>query len=646
MTEAAATPQAPAPDDSEDRFDPAAIDAALAAADLNALRIALYQHTQDAELLAMGVELKQVPGTPYDSYLVPEAHQPALLAKARAYLLDRDAPVHMALPPAELRQLAEAFEGQPISDSAARFAEEEIAFGTFERQARWAKDNVSVPEGFEVLIVGAGFSAIVSAIQLDALGIPWRIVERQEDWGGTWCLNTYPEARVDITNFIYSYTFEPEYRWKHAFAPREELVEYVRYLVDKYQLADRATFNTKVADARWDEAQARWIVDLEGPGGATETCTPNVLLSCSGLFSTPRLPSIPGIESYEGEMFHTTNWNHSYDYSGKRVALIGTGSTGSQLARNVAEQAERLTIYQRTPNWVTPVGRYRAPIPEPRQWLLQNFPGYTQWNRYSHTHASIRIQALQHLDPDWQAQGGKVNEKNDLLRQGLTAMIHHKMKDKPELIPHLIPDFAPLSRRIVVDNGFYDTLLRDNVHLDVTGIEEIRANGILGKDGVFREYDLIVLAAGFDVESYLHPVPYKGRDGMTLDRLWEKDGARAYLTMTLPHFPNFFMMYGPNAAVRASSFHSAVEMLSRYICESIAGMIEQGASSVAVKQEVHDEYNERLDEGMKGLLWEQEKGGNSYYLNRHGKSGVNMPWEMYEFYDFIRKPNPADFEYR
>ncbi|MEM1232052.1 MAG: NAD(P)/FAD-dependent oxidoreductase [Pseudomonadota bacterium] len=503
-----------------------------------------------------------------------------------------------------------------------------------------------VPDDFEVLIVGAGFSAIICAIQLDALGIPWRIVERQEDWGGTWCLNTYPEARVDITNFIYSFTFEPQYPWEHAFAPREELMAYVRYLVDKHGLGDRAHFRTQVVNARWQDDDARWEVTLEGPDGQTETRRPNVLLSCSGLFSTPRLPDIPGIESFAGEMFHTTNWNHDYDHHGKRVALIGTGSTGSQLAPRVAEEAASLTIYQRTPNWVTPVGRYRAPIPEPRKWLLRHLPGYTQWNRYSHTHASIRIQALQHLDPQWQAEGGRVNEKNDLLRKGLTAMIRHKMKGRPELIEHLIPDFAPLSRRIVVDNGFYDTLLRDDVHLDVTGIEEIQPGGILGKDGVYREYDLIILAAGFDVERYLHPVPYQGRDGKTLEDLWSKDGARAYLTMTLPHFPNFFMMYGPNAAVRASSFHSAVEMLSRYICETIVSMLEHGATSVTVKPEVHDAYNERLDEGMKGMLWEQEKGGNSYYLNRHGKSGVNMPWEMYEFYDFIRAPAPADFEYR
>ena len=155
-----------------------------------------------------------------------------------------------------------------------------------------------------------------------------------------------------------------------------------------------------------------------------------------------------------------------------------------------------------------------------------------------------------------------------------------------------------------------------------------------------------MLAAGFEVEKYLWPVQYVGSKGTTIEDLWSHDGARAYLTMTLPGFPNFFVMYGPNAGVRAGSFHSAVEMLSRYIGEVIVSMLERGAGSVELKKSVYDDYNARLDEGMKSLLWEEEKGGNSYYLNKHGKSGVNMPWEMHEFYDLIRHVDSEDYEYR
>lgn len=627
--------------------DEAWIRQALSRADMNVLRVALYQHTKDPEIRAISAPLKGLPGNPYEIYRVSKEDQELLIEKTVTYLLDPDKPVNMAPGAEEVRELIELFEGKSVTDSAALSGYEELAFGGFKRGARWSGDTAaSVPDDFEVLIVGAGFSAIVLAVQFARLGIRYRIVERQEEFGGTWCLNTYPDARVDITSFIYNFTFELDYPWKHAFAPREELSEYIEYLVSKYDIRQHAQFNTRVTEARWDEASSNWVVHLEGPDGEVEIANSNVLLSCAGLFNKLKLPDIEGIDNYQGKMFHTTQWDHDYDYTGKRVALIGTGSTGSQLLPRVAEKAASMTVYQRTPNWITPVASYRAPIAEERRWLFENMPAYSNWNRYSFVDASVRAQPFQDLDPEWQANGGFVNEKNDQLRAMLIAMIENKMADKPELIPHLIPEFAPLSRRIVVDNGFYDTLLEDHVELEVTGISHMTENGIVSKDGVEREFDLIILAAGFEVEKYLHPVNYTGRDGTTLEKRWAKDGARAHLTMTLPGFPNFFMMYGPNAGVRAGSFHSSVEMLSRYICGVITSMIERKADSVEVREDVYLDYNKRLDEGMTRKLWEQEKGGNSYYLNSHGKSGVNMPWDLFEFYDFIRKPDQDEFIYQ
>ncbi|MEM9622009.1 MAG: NAD(P)/FAD-dependent oxidoreductase, partial [Pseudomonadota bacterium] len=484
---------------------------ALAKADMNVLRVVLYQHTADPELKAMEVNLRGAPGNPYEIYGVSKEDRETIVDKGVAYLLNPDRPVKMDLNEAEVRELIEMFEGKVVSDSASVAGYEELAFDGFKRRAQWPNGvRPAAADDFEVLIVGAGFSAIVAAIQLDSLGINYRIVERQADFGGTWCLNTYPDARVDITTFIYNFTFEMNYPWRHAFAPREELNEYTAFLVDKYSLRDRAQFATKVVDAEWQEDTAMWHVVIEGPDGKLETLNPNVVLSAAGLFSTPKLPDIEGIERYQGKMFHTTAWDHDYDYGGKRVALIGTGSTGSQLLPKVAPEVEHITVYQRTPNWVTPVASYRSPIIEERKWLLANLPAYANWNRYSFVDASVRAQCFQDLDHDWRAQGGKINEKNDQLRAMLTNMVETKMAPKPELIPHLIPDFAPLSRRIVVDNGFYDALLRDNVELETQGISHITEKGIVGNDGIEREFDLIILAAGFEVERYLYPVAYKG----------------------------------------------------------------------------------------------------------------------------------------
>ena len=629
-----------------ERYDPVLIEEALASADLNVLRVALFQQTQDPELSRIPVELKGIPGTPFQMFHVPDKYREALLGKARDYLLDRNAPTRMALSVEEVSELAALFQGAPVSAGEALFAYEEMAFDGFKRWAEWSGNRPDLPEGFWVLIVGAGFSGIVTAIQLQHLGIPFRFVERQNGFGGTWLLNHYPDARVDITNFIYSYTFEPDYPWKHAFAPRDELMDYIQFVVAKYGLETHAMFETKVAAAVWDEGAARWRVTIEGPNGDHATLTPNVVVSCAGLFGTPKMPAIEGIESFQGRMFHTTAWDHEFDYSGKRVALIGTGSTGSQLLASVAEKAHEVSVYQRTPNWVTPIGRYRSPIPADRQWLLRNLPSYANWNRFSHVLSSVRMQSFQYLDADWRAKGGTINEQNDQLREMLTRMIRHKMAARSELVDHLIPEFAPLSRRIVVDNGWYDALLRDNVDLITDDILRVAPTGIVTRHGDEREFDLIVLAAGFEVERHLHPVKYVGRNGATTEELWSRDGARAYLTMLLPGFPNFFVMYGPNAGVRAGSFHSAVEMLTRYICGVITATIERGATSAELRREVYLDYNRRLDEGMKSLLWEHEKGGNSYYLNRHGKSGVNMPWEMHEFYDLLRRVEPDEYFFR
>jgi 4-hydroxyacetophenone monooxygenase len=200
-----------------------------------------------------------------------------------------------------------------------------------------------------------------------------------------------------------------------------------------------------------------------------------------------------------------------------------------------------------------------------------------------------------------------------------------------------------MARRLVVDNGWYDTLLRDNIELVTGGLERFTANGIIGADGIAQAYDLVVLGAGFKVSQYLWPVEYVGRSGALLADLWAKDGARAYLTVALPAFPNFFMLYGPNAGVRSGSFHSWMEILSRYICGCIVRMVESGDEAIEVRREVYDTYNTKLDDAMSQMLWESEGGGGGYYVNEFGRSGVNMPWTLGEFYDRVKAPDPDDY---
>ena len=621
---------------------------AIGLANLNALRIALYQQTGLEELATMSVEIYRRENSPLELPVLAKQHHARVVELAVEYLMKGDVKKAPIPSFAQARRLMELFENESPNELSAHYAYEDLAFEDFSRQASWThKPAEKALQNFEVIVVGAGFSAIVAAIQLQSLGINFRIIERQADFGGTWQLNDYPEARVDISSFIYQYKFVRNYPWKHYFAPREELKEYVNHVVKKYDLRRFATFNTTVTDARWNEETSTWQLRTKDAHGNAENIESQVVFAASGLFSTARLPDIKGIESYRGEMFHTTDWNHDYDYTGKRVALIGTGCTGSQLLRDLAGKAADVKVFQRTANWVMPVPNYRNQVPEQLRWLMDNMPYYVNWYCYSMHTAQMRQQPIQELDREWQAQGGVINEKNDKMRDQLARMVQKMVGDRNDLAEKLTPDFAPLSRRLVIDNEFFASLQRDNVELLTNGIREFTPTGIVSADGTEREFDLVVLAAGFQTERYLHPVDYVGRDGRRLNDLWGKDGARAYLTMTLPGYPNFFIFYGPNAAVRAGSFHSWVEIFSRYICNLLTEMIERKATTVELREDVYEDYNARLNDGMQDMLWEHENGGGgSYYINEHGRSTNTMPWRMEQFYGWTRKPDFEEFIFK
>jgi len=626
--------------------DEAFLSRALDHANLNVLRVALYQHTQDPELAAMTVIKHARPGSPFLFSVLSPEDDAKVRAKAIAYLLgtsDRDLTIPTK---AQAGRLMELFTGDPLSTSDHDFGWEELAFDGFPRAAEWS--GRPAPEAiakYNVTIIGSGFSGLIAAIQLERLGIRYRIIERQGGIGGTWFLNDYPDARVDITSFLYQYKFEKSYPWKSYFATQGELRDYVDYIVDKYGLREKIALNTSVTHAEWVPDENMWALAIANADGSRETFRSNFVISASGLFSTPKLPDIPGIEDFEGAMFHSTAWDHGYDYAGKRVAVVGTGSTGSQLVHGVAEKAESLVIYQRTPNWVTGIPGYRNKVEPEKRWLLDHMPGYAQWYGYSHHVSQLQMQAFHRIDRAWQAKGGLINEKNDQLREGLTSFIRKQVGDRDDLFAKLVPDFAPISRRLVVDNGFYKTLVRPNVTLETSGIEHFTAQGIVDNDGVEREFDLVVLCAGFKVSQYLWPVDYIGRNGIRLQDNWGADGARAHMTMTMPGFPNFFMLYGPNAGVRAGSFHTWVEIFSRYICNLITRTIESRSAAIEVRRKAYQDYNDRLDDEMREMLWEEEKGGGgSYYVNEFGRSGVNMPWTLQAFYEMVRAPDFTEFD--
>lgn len=624
-------------------YDEALIRRALEEADINVLRLALYQQTHDPELAAMNVVQHQREGSPFKHTMVDPVHNDDVKQKALAFLLTN--PKEMVIPTkSEAAAMMRLFYGRDLSESDIEYCWGDLAFEEFPRGATWKKKPPQEAlDNINVTIIGAGFGGLLAAIQLDRLGINWQIIERQSGIGGTWWLNDYLEARVDVTSFLYQYKFELGYPWKSFYATQDELQDYVNYIVDKYDLRNRITLNTQVSSAHWEEDSKSWKIKTAGPDGDTKTFDSTFIISASGQFSTPQLPDIDGIRSYRGKMFHSTEWDHEYDLTDKRAAIIGTGSTGSQMTRGVAGKAAQLTVYQRTPNWLMKMPRYRDKVPDSLQWLLDNMPGYKNWYVFGEHISQLRMDGMNDVDDAWRAQGGQINERNDQLRSLLKGYIFKAVNGDKDLYKKLVPSYAPLARRPVVDNDWYKTLTLTHVDLVANGIKSFTEKGIIDADGVEREHDVVILSAGFAVERFLWPVDYVGRDGATLDALWQKDGPRAYKTAMLPGFPNFVMMYGPNSGLVAGSYHSWVELYSQYYCRVITETIESGAASFELKRSAYDAFNEELDEKEVSWVYHVENGGGGYYMNEHGRSSVRLPFKLPEFFEKIREPDLKDY---
>lgn len=629
--------------------DDAFIRAAIDKSNLNALRLALLQVTGDPDLAKMRTKRHAIRGGAMFAHIMDPEDVPALKEKAVAYLSKGKADDVLPPPPskAEARKLMDVFGDEPISEREFNYNYEELAYEEFPRPAEWTEKKPSADkiDAFKIIVIGGGISGLAAAVQFERLGLNFQVLERQGGVGGTWLLNSYPGARVDTSSYLFQFKFVKNYPWSEYFASAGETLKYLEDVAERYGVEDRFRFHREVTGAVWHEDESEWELTVKNHAdGSTETLRCNAVVSGSGLFATPNEPDIKGIKDFKGPVFHTAKWDHTVDYKDKRVALLGTGSTGTQLTPAVASEAKTLTIFQRTPNWIMNMDGYKDRIDDHVRFLFDRMPYYWNWHCYSAHVTSQQLQYMQTNDLEWQAKGGLINERNDLVRKNLTEYIQSKAEGIPGLLEKILPKHAPLVRRLVVDNGFYDALRRDNVDLVTEDIETFTERGIKTADDVEREFDMVVLGTGFKVSQYFWPCKYVGRDGATLDELWKKDGPRSYLGLVMPGFPNLFAFYGPNHQPRSGGFYSWAEIWSRYTAISLIHLIENGKTSIECRRDVFDEYNTRLDEEAKTLIWEQE--GYGYYVNEHGRQSVNVPWHTADYHDMVTKPNFDDFEVR
>ena len=511
------------------------------------------------------------------------------------------------------------------------------------RAPSWRKDAVDPERPFRVAIIGAGMSGLLAAIRLQQAGVPYAIFEKNADVGGTWLENRYPGCRVDVPNHFYSYSFAQKLDWPELFSTQEVLLDYFRDCAVEFGVAEHIRFRAEVLSARWSDESCSWTLQLRTPEGDEDAFEAQALISAVGQLNRPKMPDIAGMERFEGPAFHSAEWDHGLDLRGKTVAVIGTGASAAQFVPILAEQAAELFLFQRTPPWLVSTPDYHDEAPAGLLWLFRHVPHYAQWYRFwlFWTSADGLLEAAR-VEPGWDPKGPAIGARNDELRIQMTDYLKEQLSDAPELLQKVIPDYPPAAKRILRDNGIWPaTLKRRNVHLITEAIREVTARGVHTEG---REYavDAIIYGTGFKASRFLTPMKITGRKGIDLHEQWDGD-ARAYLGITVPSFPNFFCLYGPNTNIVVNSsitYFSECEV--SYVLECIRLLLAGRHRAMDCKQAVHDEYNVRIDAGNLKMAWGVSS-VNAWYKNDRGRVAQNWPFTVLEYWQQTRRPEPADY---
>jgi 4-hydroxyacetophenone monooxygenase len=624
------------------------LDAALAAAHLPALAAAMVHLTGDAGFIA------KANWPVYDFFGdskvggYSETRQAELRARARAAIEAHLAGAPMAPQPtlATVRQMMDFVAGADIPEHYAPFLIEELAMsGADPKRPDWSSPKLKAAAAkLPVVIVGAGMSGLLAGIRLQDAGIPFTIVEKNADVGGTWFENRYPDCRVDNPSHLYSYSFEPNHEWPNHFSPQPVLLAYFQGVADKHGLRKHIRFETEVEQAAFDEASATWKVRIRDKAGKVETLGAKAVISAVGQLNQPRLPDIPGVADFKGPAFHSARWRDDVELKGKRVAVIGTGASAFQFVPEVAKEAALLTVFQRTPPWLAPTPDYHEPTSAAEKWLIEHMPFYGKWYRFwLFWMLTDGIYEAVKSDPTWNGGPGAVGPANAMMREMISAAISLQAQDRPDLVPHLIPAYPIGGKRILRDDGLWIAALkRDNVELVTAPITRITETGIETGDGAARGFDVIIYGTGFTASQFLKTYKIKGRGGRELHDQWAGD-ARAYLGMTAPGFPNFFMIYGPNTNIVVNgSIIFFSECSVRYIVGCLELMAETGAATLEVRQDVHDAFNVKVDAANAKMAWGAPQ-VTSWYKNDKGRVSQNWPFPLVDYWSATVKPNPADF---
>lgn len=482
------------------------------------------------------------------------------------------------------------------------------------------------PRPLRIAVIGAGASGILAVIKLREIGqTDIELFEKASDIGGTWRDNRYPGVACDVPSHLYRYSFEPNPEWSHVCASGGEIWEYLRGVYDRHGIAGHVRFNAEVLKATYGDG--RWV--LESAAGSFGPY--DVVVTAMGILRFPLYPDIEGMGVFNGPVLHSASWDPQVALTDKRVGIIGCGSTGTQIVPAIVDQVRRLTLFQRTPQWIMPLAN--PAIAEEEKALFRREPGAMQ-HRYEALADEFNGKFAA-------AVVGKNGRAYARMAERCEANLERSVAD-PELRAKLRPDYKVGCRRLVMSDRFYPAIQKPNAELVSEGIERIEPGGVRTDDGRLHELDVLVLATGYDAHAGLSPMQVFGMDGLLLDDAWAKR-ARAYLGVATPGFPNWFMIGGPNSPIGNFSFIMTAETQMQYI----AGLVELLASgqhqSLAPRTESVDEFYASLDARMAETIW--ASGCRNWYMDKNGRI-ASWPWTFDEFQKMLACPIPGHFEAR
>ena len=495
-----------------------------------------------------------------------------------------------------------------------------------------------------VAIIGAGASGLCAAVKLDEMGADYTVYEKNEDIGGTWFENRYPGCAVDTPNHFYQFSFEPNNDWSHYFSQQESIRAYLSRCADKYGVRKRVRFGVEVQAARWQEASGTWELEYRDRDGKTHLAQVDAIVCAVGQLNRPKIPDIPGLPNFKGEVLHTAAWPEHADLSGKRVALLGTGASAVQVGPAIVDQVASLHVFQRSGSWVARRPNIDRAVSDDKKWALNNVPFYAAWYRFQLFWAfgDGLFEALR-IDPQWPGGRESINATNAKVREAMLRHIHKELAGRPDLIEKVVPDYPPFGKRVLGDAGWFQMLRRDHVSLVTESIESVESDGIVLKDGTKVEVDAIVMATGFHAGRMLWPMDIRGRSGASIREVWGEDNPRAYLGITVPDYPNLFVLFGPNTNVgHGGSAIFLAECQMHYTVKLLEAMQARGERVTEVRRDVHDTYNEVIDQKLRKLAW-SHPAVTTWYKNDSGRIVTNQPWRLVEYWELTREPRLDEY---